>query len=73
MEPDTSVLTDAERAQFVLGVYFRTQAAIEKYLGREGLPRWTEHVAAINASAARQRVPVESGGRRLQQGVAAPV
>lgn len=57
MEPDSSVLTDAEKAQFVLGVYFRTQAAIEKYMGREGLPQWTEHVAAINASAARQRVP----------------
>jgi AhpD family alkylhydroperoxidase len=61
MEPDTSVLTDAEKAQFVLGVYFRTQAAIEKYLGREGLPQWTEHVAAINASAARERVPDRAG------------
>jgi len=56
MEPGTP-MTDAEKAQFVLGVYFRTQAAIERYMGREGLPEWTEHVAAINASAAAMRVP----------------
>lgn len=56
MEPGTP-MTDAEKAQFVLGVYFRTQAAIERYMGREGLPEWTEHVAAINASAAAIRVP----------------
>ncbi len=57
MEPKTSSMTDAEKAQFVLGVYFRTQAAIEKYMGREALPQWTEHVATINANAARKRVP----------------
>ncbi len=50
-------MTDAEKAQFVLGVYFRTQAAIEKYMGRENLPQWTEHVASINANAMRKRVP----------------
>ena len=32
-------LTDAQRAEFVLGVYFRPQAAIEKYLGAAGLPQ----------------------------------
>ncbi|MGW1108980.1 hypothetical protein [Streptomyces sp. NPDC002540] len=50
-------MTDAEKAQFVLGVYFRTQAAIEKYMGRAALPQWTEHVASINANAMRKRLP----------------
>lgn len=50
-------LTDKEKTEFVLGVYFRTQAAIEKYLGAEGLPAWTEHVALINANATKQRLP----------------
>lgn len=40
----------------MLGVYFRTQAAIEKYLGADGLPAWTDHVATINATAMRARV-----------------
>ena len=50
-------MTDAEKAQFVLGVYFRTQAAIEKYMGRANLSQWTEHVATINVNAMRKRVP----------------
>jgi hypothetical protein len=56
---ETETMTDAEKAQFVLGVYFRTQAAIEKYMGRENLPQWTEHVASINANAMRARVPAK--------------
>lgn len=48
-------MTEREMKEFVLGVYFRTQAAIEKYMGRERLPQWTEHVAQINANATRKR------------------
>jgi hypothetical protein len=66
------MMTDAEKAQFVLGVYFRTQAAIEKYMGRANLPQWTEHVAAINANAMRERVPDRPGqARDLLAGLAA--
>ncbi|MFE5563904.1 hypothetical protein ACFQ68_02840 [Amycolatopsis japonica] len=61
-QPQT--MTDAEKAQFVLGVYFRTQAAIERFLGVEGLPQWTQNVAEINASAARHRVPDRVGQAR---------
>jgi hypothetical protein len=57
METSGTGMTDAEKAQFVLGVYFRTQAAIEKYMGRANLPQWTEHVATINVNAMRKRVP----------------
>lgn len=53
---ERTTMTEAEKAQFVLGVYFRTQAAIEKYMGRENLSQWTEHVATINASAMRARL-----------------
>jgi hypothetical protein len=49
-------MTDKEKAEFVLGVYFRTQAAIERYMGRENLPEWTEHVARINSDAMRHRL-----------------
>ena len=49
-------MTDAEKAQFVLGVYFRTQAAIEKHLGAEGLPAWTDQVAGINSAAMLERI-----------------
>ena len=56
--------TDAERAQFVLGVYFRTQAAIERYLGLDGLPAWTDTVATVNAEAARKRVTDHNGQAR---------
>ncbi|MCO6010102.1 hypothetical protein NE236_34560 [Actinoallomurus purpureus] len=64
MEPDPSPMTDAEKTQFVLGVYFRTQAAIERYLGPAALPQWTEHVASINAEATRKRIPDRVGQAR---------
>ncbi|WKB35359.1 hypothetical protein QS257_17510 [Terrilactibacillus sp. S3-3] len=38
-------LTDKEKATLMLGVYFKTQAAIEKYLGPERLKEWTVYVA----------------------------
>lgn len=50
-------LTDREKFEFVLGVYFRTQAAIEKYMGREKLPEWTAHVAKMNTDSTLQRCP----------------
>lgn len=49
-------MTERELKEFVLGVYFRTQAAIEKYMGRERLPEWTEHVAKINADSTKKRL-----------------
>ncbi|GGX81584.1 hypothetical protein [Streptomyces anandii] len=52
-----NAMTDAEKAQFVLGVYFRTQAAIEKYMGAERLPEWTEYMAGITAESTRKRLP----------------
>jgi hypothetical protein len=57
MNSPESAMTEAEKAQFVLGVYFRTQAAIEKYLGTDGLPAWTDQVASINSAAMLKRVP----------------
>jgi hypothetical protein len=57
MAPDRIPMTDADKAQFVLGVYFRTQAAIERYLGPSELPRWTQNVAQINAETMRKRLP----------------
>jgi hypothetical protein len=56
-DPSTNQTTDSERLQFLLGVYFRTQAAIEKYMGRDGLPMWTERIAEINANATKNRLP----------------
>ncbi|WP_329792519.1 hypothetical protein V1227_11600 [Lentzea sp. DG1S-22] len=50
-------MTDREKYEFVLGVYFRTQAAIEKYMGRERLPEWTAHVARMNTDATKKRLP----------------
>lgn len=50
-------LTDREKFEFVLGVYFRTQAAIEKYMGRERLPEWTRQVAEVNTNATKKRLP----------------
>lgn len=50
-----SPLTDREKYEFVLGVYFRTQAAIEKYMGRDRLPEWTAHVARMNTNAVLKR------------------
>ena len=50
-------MTDREKYEFVLGVYFRTQAAIEKYMGRERLPEWAAHVARMNTDATRKRLP----------------
>lgn len=50
-------LTDREKFEFVLGVYFRTQAAIEKYMGRDRLPEWTAHVARMNTNATKKAVP----------------
>lgn len=38
-------LTDKQKADIMLGVYFKTQAAVEKYLGAEKLPEWTTYVA----------------------------
>lgn len=55
--PTESPLTDREKYEFVLGVYFRTQAAIEKYMGRERLPEWTAHVARMNTNAVLKRLP----------------
>ncbi|MEV6258546.1 hypothetical protein ACIHAX_36420 [Nocardia sp. NPDC051929] len=52
-----SELTDREKFEFVLGVYFRTQAAIEKYMGRDRLPKWTEHIARMNTDATERRLP----------------
>jgi hypothetical protein len=52
-----SQLTDREKYEFVLGVYFRTQAAIEKFMGRDRLPEWTEHVARMNTNATLKRQP----------------
>jgi hypothetical protein len=49
--------TDSDRLQFLLGVYFRTQASIEKYMGREKLSTWTEHIAAITASEIKHTIP----------------
>ncbi|WP_330256494.1 hypothetical protein OG874_19180 [Nocardia sp. NBC_00565] len=60
----TDPMSDAEKTQFVLGVYFRTQAAIERFLGPAALPQWTEHVAAINAEATRKRLPDRAGHAR---------
>lgn len=57
MPEHSPTLTDREKFEFVLGVYFRTQAAIEKYMGREGLPTWTEHVAKMNTDATLRRCP----------------
>jgi hypothetical protein len=48
---DIARRTDGERLEFLLGVYFRTQAAIEKYMGRQGLPTWTERVAQATADS----------------------
>lgn len=48
-------LTDAEKTQLILGIYFRTQAAIEKFMGRERLPEWTEYMASMTAEATRHR------------------
>ena len=64
MHDPAESLTDRQRTEFVLGVYFRTQAAIEKYLGAEGLPQWTAHVAAINADSTRKRLPLRSDQAR---------
>jgi len=64
MKADRSPMSEADKAQFVLGVYFRTQAAIERFMGVDGLPQWTEHVASINAEAARRRVPDAAGQAR---------
>lgn len=69
---DTQPMPDRERLQFLLGVYFRTQAAIEKYMGREGLPAWTEHMARTTASSIRQSLPDRRDqARRLVTGLAA--
>ncbi|WP_397539045.1 hypothetical protein [Rummeliibacillus pycnus] len=38
-------LTDKEQANLMLNVYFKTQAAIEKYLGPDRLEEWTVYVA----------------------------
>lgn len=57
MTSERNPMTDADKAQFVLGVYFRTQAAIERYLGPSELPRWTQHVAQISAETMRKRLP----------------
>jgi len=54
---DAVALTDREKYEFVLGVYFRTQAAIEKFMGRERLPEWTAHVARMNTNATLKRCP----------------
>jgi hypothetical protein len=50
-------LTEAQKTQLILGIYFRTQAAIEKFMGPERLPEWTEHMAAMTAEATRHRFP----------------
>lgn len=54
---DQGALTDREKYEFVLGVYFRTQAAIEKFMGRDRLPEWTAHVARMNTNAVLKRQP----------------
>jgi hypothetical protein len=53
--PTDTTPTDREKYEFILGVYFRTQAAIEKYVG-DRLPEWTAHVAKMNADSARKRL-----------------
>ena len=50
-------MTDAQKVQLILGIYFRTQAAIEKFMGPARLPEWTEHMAAMTAEATRHRFP----------------
>jgi phenylacetate-CoA ligase len=67
-----NTMTDKEKAEFVLGVYFRTQAAIERYMGRERLPEWTEHVARINSDAMKHRLPeADDQARDLLSGLRA--
>ncbi|WP_432989174.1 hypothetical protein [Streptomyces sp. CA-135486] len=53
-----------EKAQFVLGLCFRTQAATEKYMGAERLPEWTEYMAGITAESTRKRLPDAADQRR---------
>jgi len=38
-------LTDKQKSDLMLSVFFKTQAAIEKYCGKEKLPEWTNYVA----------------------------
>jgi hypothetical protein len=67
-----SSTTDYEKAQFVLGVYFRTQAAIEKYMGQEKLPEWTAYMAGISAESTKKRLPDHGDqARSLLDGLAA--
>lgn len=47
-------LTDKQKADIMLGVYFKTQAAVEKYLGAEKLPEWTNYVAKQFADNIRE-------------------
>lgn len=50
-------MTDLEKAQTMLAVYFRTQAAIEKFMGPERLPEWTAFMAEFNADGIRTANP----------------
>jgi hypothetical protein len=54
---ETHDSNDSNRLAFLLGVYFRTQASIEKYMGREKLPAWTEHIAAMTANEIKETIP----------------
>jgi hypothetical protein len=65
-------MTDREKLDFLLGVYFRTQAAIERYMGRENLPSWTEHMAATTAESIRESLPAPADqARRVVSGLEA--
>lgn len=50
-------MTDLEKARTMLAVYFRTQAAIEKFMGPGRLPEWTEFMAKFNADSISSRNP----------------
>ena len=59
-------MTDLEKAQTMLAVYFRTQAAIEKFMGPERLPEWTAFMAEFNADGIRTANPEpQDQARRL--------
>lgn len=70
MSEEEPFATDRERLDFLLGVYFRNQASIEELVGLDGLPEWTERVAASMAAGVRDAIPDPRGrARRLLGGL----
>jgi len=61
-------MTDAEKAQTMLAVYFRTQAAIEKFMGPQRLPEWTAFMATFTADGIRTANPEPAGQARALLG-----